>query len=338
MGNTLKRTTVVDIVGVLIFLLIGCSLGYLYTIEPRPGPWEELTVGNVSVESFAVLYIAQSKDFFTLNNLNVTIKDYSTDATAVDALIKGETDFAGSSEYVVALNAVQKQNISLIASCADSQFVDLISRNDRGITNASDLYGKTVGVAQRTVAEFNLGQFLEANGMNIQDINVVNLAPQDFANAVANGSVDAVVTWEPYTEQVKAKLGSGYADWSLDANALFYSVITCRNDLIANDPETVRRFVCSLCEAEDFIKTHPEETLSLIKNRFNFTDEYMATVTSKNHFTVSLTQTLADVMQSEAAWMINNNLTTQKTAPNINSYINTEGLKANRPASVTINP
>lgn len=325
-GDTLKREFLVDIAGVLVFLLIGCSLGYLYVNAPRPGPWESLTVGNVPVESFAVLYVAQAEQFFYVNNLNVTIKDYSTGATAMDALINGDIDVAGSSEYEVALNAVEKQNISIIASCADSKFVDLIARSDHGTTNASDLAGKTIGVAQRTVAEFNLGQFLEDNGMSIQDVKVVNLAPQDFAAAIVNGSVDAVVCWEPYTEQVKAQLGSGYVDWSLDSNTPFYSVLSCRNEWIKNDPETVSRFVMSLCEAETYVKTHPNETQNLIKNRFNFTDDYMATVSARNHFTVTLPPTLSEVMQREAAWMINNNLTTQKALPNINDYISTAGF------------
>jgi ABC-type nitrate/sulfonate/bicarbonate transport system substrate-binding protein len=320
-GASLKKEYVVDIAGVLIFLLIGSSMGYLYTVAPRPGPWENVTVGNVPVESFAILYVAVAEQFFYVNNLNVTIQDYSTGATAVDALIRGDIDVAGSSEYVVSVNAVQQRNISIIISVADSQFVDLIARNDRGINVPSDLKGKTIGVAQKTVAEFNLGQFLVTNNIGMEDVKIVNLAPQAFAQAIINGSVDAVVTWEPYTEGVKAQLGSGFSDWSLDANAPFYSVLSCRNEWIKNDPETVHRFVQSLREAEIYTQTHPNETLNLLKNRFNFTTDYLATIAAKNHWSVSLPPTLTSVMENETVWLINNNLTTQKTAPNISDYI-----------------
>jgi ABC-type nitrate/sulfonate/bicarbonate transport system substrate-binding protein len=320
-GEALKKECLVDIAGILIFLLIGSSMGYLYTVAPRPGPWENVTVGNVPVESFAILYVAVAEQFFYVNNLNVTIQDYSTGATAVDALTRGDIDVAGSSEYVVALNAVEHRNISIVTSVADSQFVDLIARNDRGINSPSDLKGKTVGVAQKTVAEFNMGQFLEVNNISMLDVKVINLAPRDFAKAIVNGSVDAVVTWEPYTEGVKAQLGSGFCDWSIDRDSPFYSVLSCRNDWIKNDPETVGRFVQSLTEAETYVKTHPNETLSLLKNRFNFSSEYLATIAEKTHWTVMLPPTLSSVMENESVWMINNNLTTQKTLPNINDYI-----------------
>ncbi len=122
-------------VGVLALALIIASLSYLY-LAPRPDSWETVTVGHVPMESFALLYVAESQQFFKQNNLNVSIIDYATGATAVDALVNGNIDVAGSSEYVVALNAVEQQNISIVTACSDSELIDLIARTDHGITNA----------------------------------------------------------------------------------------------------------------------------------------------------------------------------------------------------------
>ncbi len=305
----------------MVFILIGSSLGYLYVIEPRPGEWREIRVGTVPVESFAILYVAVAEQFFYVNNLDVTIQDYSTGATAVDALLKGEIDIAGSSEYVVSLNAVEQKDIKVITSCANSQFVDLIARKDRGINVPADLKGKTIGVAQKTVAEYDLGRFLQANKINMQDFTIVNLAPQNFSKAITQCLVDAVVTWEPYTETIKAQLGSGFCDWSLDNDSPFYSVLTARNSWIDSEPETVTRFVQALMEAESYVKARPNDTLTMLKNRFNFTDDYLETIAAKNNWTITMPSTLPEVMHNETIWMVNNNLTAQKTLPDINNYI-----------------
>jgi hypothetical protein len=71
-------------------------------------------------------------------------------------------------------------------------------------------------------------------------------------------------------------------------------------------------------------------------NRFNYTSDYLASVWGRNNCTLSLDHKLVSVMQEEAAWMINNNLTTQKTAPAIANYIDTAALKTVKPEAVTI--
>lgn len=319
----------------LAIVLVGASLSILY-LAPRLDAWETITVGHVPMESFAVLYVAESQQFFKQHNLNVSIEDYATGATAVDALVNGDVDVAGSSEYVVALNAVEQQNISIVTACADSELIVLIARTDRGITNASDLSGQKIGVAQKTVAEFYLGQFLQTNDLDMQDVTIVNVVPAQFVDAIVNGSVDAVVTWEPYTDQAISMLQTGIVSWSLNADTPPYSVLSCRNDWITTHTSAINRFTKSLAQAQEYIESHPTEAQQIIKNRFNYTDSYISTVWDRNNFNLSLTQTLLKSMQDESTWLINNNLTTQKTAPTITNYVNTSALKAIKPEAVTI--
>jgi ABC-type nitrate/sulfonate/bicarbonate transport system substrate-binding protein len=332
----LKSVAKVSIVIVLIFLVIGGTFVFLNVIKSAPTTLESVTVGHVPIESFGLLYVAKNQGFFVDNGLNVTIQDYSTGATAVAALTSGAVDVSGSSEYVVALNAVGKQNISIIASCGETNIVDLIGRNDHGIVNPSDLNGKKIATAKGTIAEFYLGRFLEANSMSIENITLIYMSPTDFAPAIVNGSTDAVVSWQSYTEQVKAQLGTGFVDWPLQINSPFYSVLSCRNDWLTSNPQTVSNLLNALQQAEDYLNSHPTEAQQIIKKRFNYTDDYMTTVWSRNTFGLSLTQKLTQVMQEEAIWMINNNLTNQTTTPTITNYISTTALKAIKPQAVTI--
>jgi len=331
----LKQVILVSIV-ILCVLIIGGTFVYLNASKPGPVALDSVAIGHVPVESFALLYVAQSQGFFIDNGLNVTIADYSTGTTAVNALTNGDIDIGGSSEYVVAVNAVENQNISIIAACAESQFVDLIARNDRGIYAPMDLNGKTIGTAKGTVAEFDLGRFLEANGMNMQNITLAYLLPSEFAIAIVNGTLDAVVSWQPYTESIEMQLGTGFTQWPLQTDAPFYSVLSARNDWLTSHPETTQKLLSALAQAQTYLSDNPVETQQIIKHRFNYTEEYTATVWSRNNCTLSLTPMLTYVMQNEATWMINNNLTIQKTEPIIANYIHTTALKAAKPDAVTI--
>ena len=166
----MKRLALIAVTTVLLIIVISGVLAY-QNIAPSPTP-ESVTVGHVPVESFALLYVAQQQGYFTENGLNITISDYATGTVAVDALTHGAVDIAGSSEYVVAFNAVQNQNISIIASLGEAQIVDLIASRDSGISKPADLRGKTVATAKSTVAEFDLGQLFSGNRHDYAGYNV----------------------------------------------------------------------------------------------------------------------------------------------------------------------
>ncbi len=336
LGETqnMKRVIVIATVVALLVIIIGGT--FVYLNQNKPPSLEPVTIGNVPVESFALLYVAENQHLFSENDLNVTIQDYSTGSTALNALTRGEIDIGGSSDYVVDLYAFQKQNISIIASCGESEFFELIGRNDHGINNVSDLNGKTIGTAKNTVASFYLGLFLEANGLSMQNITLVDLTPTEIANAIGNETVDAVVSWELYTEQVKTRLGTGFVEWQLQMDMPFYGVLSCRNDWISQHPETINHLLTALAQAEDYLQSHPTEAQQIIKNRFNYTDSYITTIWARTTFGLSLPQRLVTVMQQEATWIINNNLTTEKTTPTITNYINPDALKAIKPETVNI--
>lgn len=330
----MKHIPLITVTAILIIAIVSGAL--LYPNLRHTATLESVTIGHVPVESFALLYIAQNQGYFADNRLNVTVTDYPTGTDAVNALTAGKVDVAGSSEYVVASNALSQQNISIIASLGEAQIVDLIASNSTGITRPADLVGKTVAVPKSTVGEFDLGLFLKANSLSISDINLVYCPPGQLAAAVSNGTVDAVVSWQLYSEQVKMALTGGYISWPLQTSEPFFSVLSCQNDWLSSHDQTVNKLLSALSDAEEYIQSHPAETTQIIKARFNYTDAYINAVWSRNNCTLTLTQKLQSVMSDEAQWMINSKLTTQTSMPPIGSYIKADYLRAVKPEAVTI--
>jgi ABC-type nitrate/sulfonate/bicarbonate transport system substrate-binding protein len=330
----LKRLQLIAVTAIIIVAIVSSAL--LYPNLSPTEPLESVTIGHVPVESFALLYVAQSEGYFKQNGLNVTVTDYPTGTDAVNALTAGTVDFAGSSEYVVAYNALSHQNISVVASLGEAQIVDLIAPNNTGITQPADLVGKTIAVPKSTVGEFDLGLFLKTNGLSLSDIKLVYCPPGQLADAVSNGTVDAVVSWQLYSEQVKMALTAGYVSWPLQTTEPFFSVLSCRNDWLSSHNQTVNKLLIAFSEAQDYTQAHPAETQQIIKARFNYTDAYINAVWSRNNCTLTLTQKLQTVMTDEAQWMIQSNLTAQTSMPAIGSYIDTGYLRAVKPEAVTI--
>jgi NitT/TauT family transport system substrate-binding protein len=112
------------------------------------------------VDSSGLVYIAQDRGFFAQNGLSVTVRGYDPPLLGVNAMLDGELDLAGSTEYPVVVKAFERKNFSVLTQCVRLPAASLIGRKDLGITNISDLRGKKIGVTRGTLVEFYLGRFL----------------------------------------------------------------------------------------------------------------------------------------------------------------------------------
>ncbi len=123
-----------------------------------------IRIGVPPLEQNALLYVAEEEAFFARQGLKVMIKNYDTGMTALEGMLKGEVDIAGSAEFPVVRAIFAKEDIRILA-CNDKFDNDYIAgRKDRGIAHISDLKGKRIGISLKTINEFYLGRFLALNG------------------------------------------------------------------------------------------------------------------------------------------------------------------------------
>ncbi len=299
-------------------------------------PLEAINFGLIPSGSGALVYIAQDRGFFAASRISATVKDYPTGVGTIDALLKGEVDIAWAAEFPLVRRALAGDRISVIASL--SRFSDqyLFARKDRGIGSVADLKGRSIGIPRNTIAEFYLARFLELNGLNIQDVRLVDVQPSKSIELIAGGGVEAVVTWEPYSSRLKAQLGEKAAIWPVQSSQSGYGVIICRNDWLDRHQQSVTLVLKSLARAEDYLIRHPRESQQMVKKRVSYDDAFMEIFWSENQFSVSLDHSLVLAMEDEARWLIRNHLTDAAQVPDFLDFIYVEALKAVKPAAVNI--
>jgi len=332
--STSRSTTnavVLVVLFVLTFITGSCSPG------GYSGPVESITFGTVLLEPSLPLFVAENQDFFLRNGLNVTFKIYDVGLNAATGLVNGEVDMASPvAEYVMVGKIFDHKKIQAIASIDKVDYAFVIGRKDRGIEKVSDLKGKKIGVVRGTILEFQLGRFLELNGVNPADVTLVHGTLPQSASAIVNGDVDAVMSIPPFTTSIQKQLGANAALWSAQNIQPFYSLVLAGNEWIKQHPKTVERFLRAMKQAEEFIIDHPDEAKDILRKKLNFSDEEIARVWSQNQFSLSLDQSLIIAMEDEARWMINNNLTAEKQVPDFLDYIYMDGLEAVKPEAVNI--
>ncbi len=331
------QKTVAAMAVIAVVVLVGVSVWSLQNSqENHEAKPESITIGSLPYDYSALIFIADDQGFFAKNGLNATVRTYVSTLDSAAGIENGDVDVSLLPEYSIATEAFKKENISVIGSIDKYQSVYLICRKDHGIESVSDLRGKKIGATCGTIGEFYLGRFLNLRGINMEEVTLVDMRPPQYVDSLANGSVDAVITVYKYFEQSKERLGNNFLAWPIQSSQKGYILLTCKNDWAASHPETTKKLLKSIIQAEDYTINHPEQAKAIVQEQMNYTDENMATIWPDHQYSLTLDQSLVTAMEDEGRWMIKNNLTSEKRIPDFRNYIYTKGLEVVKPKSVNI--
>jgi NitT/TauT family transport system substrate-binding protein len=332
-----KRNLIILAVIILVVVIVLSSFVYLNSQKTYTGNVQSIVYGDLTTGSSALIYVAQAQNFFAQNGINFTIQNYASGINTISAAINNQVDIGYATEFGFLANSVLKnENLSIIATVDKFDAYFLVARTDLGITTPSDLNGKSVGVTVGTISQFYLGQFLELNGIDANNVTIVNMPFSQTPEALANRTVDAVVTYSPYTDQIQAQLTSNVVMWSVQSNQEGYGLIFGSDSWISQNPELVIRFLKALNQAENYLINNPSAAESITQKALNRTNAEITELWSQVGWSLSLDQALPLAMQEEAIWLFNNNLTDATSVPNFLNYIYFNGLESVNPNAVTI--
>ena len=331
-----KRNLIVLAVIILVIAIVLSSFVYLNSQNPYAGNIESITIGTVPNETNSLIYVANDQKYFAANGLNITLKNYPSGLADARAVLNGEINIGIATEFIVAEEAFDNASLYLIGTDSKFSSFSMVARTDQGINSISDLNGKTIGVSFGTIAQFYLGRYLELNNLNLSKVTLVNVPFAQSQNALANGTINAVLTLQPYVSQIESSLGNEVVVWQAQSNQLGYNDLVCARGWAQQHPDLIIRFLKSLIHAEDFVINHQNQAIDIVTKALNYSSTYLPSLWSNYQFTVSLDQSQILAMQDEAQWLVNNNLTNTTSVPNFLNYIYFNGLEAVDPNSVTI--
>ncbi len=329
----MRKQTLAAIVLIVILFISGSSS---CSNDRYSGKTETLTIAAVPTELNALIYIALDQNLFTRNGLEITLKDYDSGASAAAGLLNGEADIALAAEFPIVRQVFNKKDIINFGTIAKYENTYILWRTDSGINSIQDLKGKKIGVTLTTISEFYLGRTLELNGLNIQQVSLVNIKAADSEKALVSNEVDAVVTWEPWVSQIKQLLGEEVTTRAAQSAQYAYWNLVSTSEWANGHTDVIERLIKSLAGAEHYINRHKDVAKAIIIKRMNFDNLYLDTIWPRYQFSMSLDQSLITAMEDEARWMISNNLTGEVAMPHFVDYIYENTLKKIKPEAVNI--
>lgn len=283
------------------------------------------------------VFVAKERDFFKDEGLDVSFQSFPHGKVTLNALTEKKADFAVSSETPFVHAVMGGAEISTIAVTIKAHdHLAVVTRKDKGIQSTKDLKGKKIGVTIGSNGEYFLDTVLLLNGLQRSEIESVHLRPGQMFDALMNGEVDGIATWNPQMYKARKELGDqGNIFYAEGLYSPFFLVAT-RKDYIASNPETVARVIRALNKSSIFISENLHESHRIVAKHLNIKPAILDELSAKYDFSLSLEQSFLITLENQSEWAIKNNLSDRIIPPDYFDYIYLKALETVSPEKVTI--
>jgi ABC-type nitrate/sulfonate/bicarbonate transport system substrate-binding protein len=297
---------------------------------------EPLRLGILRGIQSTLIYIADTQGFFKKRGVDVVIKEYGAGVLALDDFMADRLDIATVAEFVFALQAFKHTELRMPATVCTGSDHELVVRKDSAIARPQDLKGKRIGVVRGSSAEFFLYNYLIFNAIPPGSVRIVYHTPSELVNALVARTIDAALSWSPYTTEMQKRLGATGARWPAQSGQDYYMVLMAKEKFLKNRQKMVEQFLMALSDAETFVAKYPGRAQTILRVRLNIDTESFSAIWSCARFQLQLTQDLLILMEREAKWAMRNKLVESRETPNYLDFFYFEALEKVKPEAVSI--
>ena len=188
---------------------------------------------------------------------------FTASLPVMEAVKAGGVDFTFATATAV-VNAIPARVpiVPLAAYPLPANEVDFIVQANSSIKSAADLKGKKIAHQNGTTGTYSLIKYLETAGLRLTDVQAVSLSGADAFTALAQGSIDGWIHWQPATALALAKLGDK-ARILPAVKTYDYAFYVARAEVAEKYPQTFGKFVKIIRETQAYIFAHPAESVKL---------------------------------------------------------------------------
>jgi NitT/TauT family transport system substrate-binding protein len=218
---------------------------------------------------------------------------------------EGEADLATNAETQALRYSVEHPNLRIIMTVTEGLY-RIVARRSAGIESVADLKGKRVATIPQTSSGYFTKLMLEDAGLSFDDIEAVSIVPLvGMTEALANREVDAVVIWEPESENAAQVLGD---DLIIFGGEGVYRELFNLNSTVEKlaDPDTrnkIVQFIRAILDASEEVREDPERAQELVRVAGEFDPQDVVDSWEHHAWLAAVPDDMLDVMVRQEQWL-----------------------------------
>ena len=240
------------------------------------------------------------------DGFKISLHNFTNGPQQIEAIAAGELDIVQYGDVPTTNSYANNAGVHVISNLwsSDDAYA-LLAGPDSGISQPSDLKGKTVAIGIGTNNHQFLLKVLEAGGLTEADINILNISSgSDQLASLIEGSVDAITTTQPNFDSYAEKSGGKIIVTNKDYN-LAATFILATDDFATKNPDTVARVLKVLDQTNKWIEENLDESVTIVADYFGIAEadarKYWDTRVFDIGWSDELTETLGATVEYEYA-------------------------------------
>jgi NitT/TauT family transport system substrate-binding protein len=221
--------------------------------------------GAVGRDSF--VWVAKEKGFYKDAGIDIDIQQGTVGTGNLQALKSGKVQFAALDLTGAIIQAGQGKFTDWRAVAAiHQQTLVSIMTTKPGITQPTDLKGKTVATAAGSVSEQLFPAYAKLAGLDPKSVTMKGVQSTALNGLMKAGSVDALSTFLLSQTALKNLTGQPVTvmPYSQYLSDLFGNAIITTPDTIATKKDLVQRFVKATMQGLQYTVDHPDEAAQIL--------------------------------------------------------------------------
>ena len=308
----------------------------VWLMRPSPPPPEPLVIAVADSVFGVPLWVADRQGFLAAEGLQATLHRYPTGKRAQEAMLRGEAEVATVAETPIMFAGLTGTPLRVIANYASSSEQSIVARTDRGIRQVTDLRGRRVGTSLGTTGHYVLHVLLSDQGLTEADVELVPLKATEQAAALADGRVDAVASFAPYTTQCRRALGDQAQSFATGLRYAGYASLVVAPDFTSRRPAATLRLLRAIQRAIHWMRLHPQESLLIGAQGSGIDPDVLHESWDSIRPNLGLDQGFVVLLQAQARWAIDQGLAPGAVTPDYLDFIDASVLARLHPETVTV--
>ena len=270
-------------------------------------------------------HVADAKGFFSGNELDVEIVEFTAGKFALQALLSKSVDFAVMGEIPPMLAKMQGSDFYILTEVGSNHNEAPVLVVDDGSKTPKEYFSKAKRKISTTLGatpEFSFYLFMKVYGIEKGQVEIIAQKPEEMVGALASSSVDGIAIIEPYPTLAEEKAGKKTIRFLLPKGVYTAKyLLSADKSFVEKNPETAKRLLKALKQAEQFVSEHPEEAKQIVAERTKFDRRIIDKIWQDFDFRTGLSEELLKNLENESQWAIETGKVQNSNKPDFESLL-----------------
>ncbi len=237
---------------IFVALIMALAMGMAASARAQSG--SEIRIGW-QPDPNAAFYLSRDKGLFEKAGLKPEYVKFTASPPMFAALQSKSVDVVEIGLAPAMIGRSQGIDMTIFMVSVDVSNTNvLVVQPDLNVKSPADLKGKRIAALRGSTPYFGLIRYLNSGGLDLKDIQFVDLAAANVVPAFRRKEIDGAWVWSPWQDMLIGMGGKRVVS-NLDVGALSPQVWAVRTDWAKSNPETLQKFLRAINGGFHEIKT-----------------------------------------------------------------------------------